>query len=111
MHTLLVVLGIMGFLAVARRAARTAFRLLHGGADELLTRELSRTRARRGDLTGLQEAEAHRELARRRRRLALGALVLWGGLLLLPPLTPWPAVLYALYSLLWFVPHGKGARS
>lgn len=107
MHTLLVLLGIAGFLAVATRAGWTAFRLLHGGADELLTRQLSRTRAQRGDLTGLQEAEAHRELARRRRRLALGALVLWGGLLLLPPLTPWPALLYALYALLWLVPPGR----
>lgn len=106
MHTLLVLLGIAGFLAVATRAVRTALRLLHGGADELLTRQLSKTRAQRGDLTGLQEAETHRQLAQRRRRLALGALVLWGGLLLLPPLTPWPALLYALYALLWLVPHG-----
>lgn len=111
MHTLLVILGILGFAAVAVRASRTVFRLLHGGVEAFMSREIANTRARRGDLTGYQDALEHQLVARRRRRLALITLLLWGGLLLLPPLTPWPVALYAAYSLLWLVPHGRVPRA
>ena len=111
MHTLLLILGILGFAAVITRAARTIFRLLHGGVDSLVAGEIARARARRGDVTGLGDALQDRTAARRRRRAALAAFVLWGGMLLLPPLTPWPLLLYAAYSLLWLLPHRPSVRA
>lgn len=107
MHSLLVILGIAGFLAVARHALDALLRLLHGDVEAALADGRASTRAERGDVTGLQEAEAERIAAAGRRRIALALLVLWTALLLLPPLTPWPGALYAAYSLLWLLPRRR----
>lgn len=105
MSTAVLLLAVAGFLAVALRAVRALFAALRGGVDAFLARDLADTRARRGDLTGLSDAEAARASARRYRVMALGFFFLWGGLLLVPPLTPWPQLLYGAYSLLWLLPH------
>jgi hypothetical protein len=109
MHTLLLILGIIGFTAVLTRGARTVFHLLHGGVESVVAGEVASARARRGDVTGLQDALDRKGAARRRRRAAVGGISLWGGMLLLPPLTPWPATLYAAYSVLWLLPHRRPA--
>jgi hypothetical protein len=81
--------------------------VLTRGADALIAREVATTRAQRGDLTGLEEANFVRGEARRRRYVALGFLSFWAGLLVVPTLTPWPSLLYAAYSLLWLLPHRR----
>lgn len=81
--------------------------LMRRGIDSLLTRELVELRARRGDLTGLADATDARSLARQRRLLAVATFCFWLLLLVIPALTPWPAVLYALYALLWVLPQGR----
>lgn len=107
MHSLLVILGIAGFLAVARHALDALLRLLHGDVAAALAGGRASARAQHGDLTGLQEAEAERRAAAGRRRIGLALLVLWTALLLLPPLTPWPGALYAAYALLWLLPRRR----
>ncbi len=109
MHSLLLVLGLIGFSAVLTRGARTVWHLLHGGVEVVVAGEAASARARRGDVTGLQDALDQKDAARRRRRTALGGIALWGGMLLLPPLTPWPTALYAAYSVLWLLPRRRPA--
>jgi len=111
MHTLLLLLAISGGAAVLARLGRNLFQLAHGGVDALFASNLVKTRAERGDITGLQDAHSVRAGAVRRRQLALAALAFWVGLLLLPPLTPWPALIYAAYSVLWLFPRARSPRA
>jgi hypothetical protein len=107
METAVLILAVAGFIAVAARMLRALLGVLTVGADALIAREVAATRAQRGDLTGLEEAKLARSAARRRRYVALGMLSMWAGLLVVPPLTPWPYFLYAAYSLLWLLPHRR----
>jgi hypothetical protein len=109
MRVVIYLLGIAGFAAVTLRAALALLNALSGGVESLLARDLTEIRARRGDLTGVQEANDLQGAARRHRLLALGAFSMWAGLLVVPALTPWPALLYAGYALLWLVPRRRGA--
>jgi hypothetical protein len=97
-------LAIAGVAAVLIRVLGAAFRALRGGVDAFIARDLADTRAQRGDLTGLADAAEARGRARRRRVAALSAAAFWAGLLIVPPLTPWPRLVYAVYALLWLVP-------
>jgi hypothetical protein len=109
MRLVIYLFGIAGFAAVTLRAAFALLNGLRGGVESLLARDLTEIRARRGDLTGVQEANELQGAARRHRLLALGAFSMWTGLLVVPPLTPWPGMLYAAYSVLWLVPRRRGA--
>jgi hypothetical protein len=104
MDTAVLILAVAGFAAVAARMLFALLRVLTRGADALMARDIAATRAQRGDLTGFEEANAARGVARRGRYAALGVLSIWAGLLLVPTLTPWPIRLYAVYSLLWLLP-------
>ncbi|MGH7554412.1 MAG: hypothetical protein ACREMQ_15515, partial [Longimicrobiales bacterium] len=95
MRFLITLLAIAGVLAVLYRAARTTLRLLRRSVDALVARETAELRAQRGDLTGMAGAADARAVARRQRLLALALLCFWMLLLIVPPLTPWPGVLYA----------------
>lgn len=97
-------LAAAGILAVVLRLLRALFAGLRGGVDALLAGDVASSRAQRGDLTGLDEARSAVTQAQRRRLVALGQASVWIGLLLVPALTPWPAPLYASYSLLWLLP-------
>lgn len=109
MDVALTLLAVVGFAAVTFRLVRSGFGALRWGVDAFAAGERARTRARRGDLTGMAEAEQQIVRAGRGRRRAAGAVALWAAFLVLPPLTPWPRDLYAVYgavaALLW------GARS
>jgi hypothetical protein len=100
-------LAVAGFAAAAVRAAVALFMALRSGVDSFLARGLAESRGQRGDLTGLADASVLRQTARRRRFVALGVFALWAALLIVPPLTPWPLLLYASYSLLWLVPRRR----
>jgi hypothetical protein len=107
MTTLVTLLAAVGAMAVVLRIVRALFAVLHGGVDAFLARDAADVRARRGDLTGLADAATARAQARRRKLNATGILFIWSGLLLVPLLTPWPALLYASYSLLWLLPRRR----
>jgi hypothetical protein len=107
MNLALMLLAVAGFAAAAVRAAVALFMAVRSGVDSFLARDLAESRGQRGDLTGLADATALRQTARRRRFVALGVFALWAALLIVPPLTPWPLLLYAGYSLLWLVPRRR----
>lgn len=104
MHFVIYVLAFFGVLAVLGRVLRALLKLVHRGVDTLVAGEVHNLRAQRGDLTGMADAGRQKSIARRGRLMAVAMLSFWVGLLVVPPLTPWPAALYAIYSLLWVVP-------
>jgi len=97
-------LAAVGFAGVAWRALRAGMRLLGSGAELLWANELARARARRGDLTGMDQADAEARDARRSRSHAALAVAFWLLLLTAPAATPWTRVLYAMLSLVWLMP-------
>ncbi|HEX7051998.1 MAG TPA: hypothetical protein VF188_17450 [Longimicrobiales bacterium] len=102
--------AILGIAAVAWRIVRAVFRAARQGVDAFLAGEVAKTRERRGDVTGMDDAEAHAARARRARWRALGAVVFWSAVLALPALLPTEAApIYAAYALLWLLP-GKAPR-
>jgi hypothetical protein len=105
--TALQLLAIAGFAAVALRALIALLASLRRGVDVFLARDLADTRRQRGDITGLTDAAEARAAASRRRFVALSFFFLWAGLLIIPPLTPWPTMLYASYCVLWLLPRRR----
>ena len=76
-------------------------RALGRTAEHVAAGHAADNRARRGDLTGLEEAGAWRTETRRRRRRAWLMGALWAVLLVVPLYTPWSMALYSAYALLW----------
>jgi hypothetical protein len=110
MNSAVFLLALAGFAAAALRAGIALLAVIESGAESFLARDLEDVRRRRGDLTGLTDAAEVRSAARRRRLVALGFFSMWAGLLLIPPLTSWPQLLYAAYSVLWLVPRRRATR-
>lgn len=108
MQPLVLLLALLGFGALARRLLRSMFVLLRRGAEAFLAREAAELRARRGDLTGLDEARGSLRAARRSRALAGLGAALWLALIGVPPLLGYAAEVYALCALLWLVPGTRG---
>jgi hypothetical protein len=104
MQFALFLLAVAGFLAVLRRLGWAAFHALRGGVDAFLLREVASSRAQRGDLTGLMEAENTRRSRRISRWRSAGAVLLWLSALAVPLLTRVPLPIYAVFSLLWLWP-------
>lgn len=105
MHLFLLILAAPGFAAVCRRLLRSVFRAARQGAYVLYAREIAATRARRGDLTGMEEAREWVGHARRERLQALGAVGLWFALLSWPLMVlRWSLPVYAVYSVAWLIP-------
>jgi hypothetical protein len=101
----LLILAAVGFAAVVRRLLWSIFRAARHGAYVLYAREIAATRARRGDLTGLEEAREWAVRARRERLRALGEASLWLALLIIPlsfMSRPLPA--FWIYSAIWLIP-------
>ena len=105
----LVVLAIFGFLAVFRRSAGAFLHVLGRGVESFTATQETSIRERRGDLTGLREAEVRRQEARRARRGATARLAFWCALLIAPLLTPWTTPLYATLAMLWLLPSHRTA--
>jgi len=104
LNLIVLFLAISGVIAVLIRVGGALFVLLRRGAEGIIARELAATRMQRGDITGLADATTAHSEAKRRRFVATGLLFTWAGLLFVPPLTPWPSLIYATYSVLWLLP-------
>jgi hypothetical protein len=109
MNVVIVILGVLGFLSVARRVLVALLLAIGTGFENFLAKEATEVRARRGDLTGMQELESQRRAARRSRMAATARLAGWSALLIAPALTPWTAALYACYSPLWLISAARRA--
>lgn len=106
MSLLVVVLAVIGFVAVALRVVLAILGLLRRGVDRYLADSVADVRARRGDLTGMDEARVEEQGARRALFSAFAILSFWALLLIAPALTPWPRTIYAAYSVFWLLPSG-----
>ncbi|MGH7482732.1 MAG: hypothetical protein ACRELV_11305 [Longimicrobiales bacterium] len=113
MRAAVLILACFGVIAIIRHLVRAAFGVARRGVDAFMARETAEIRARRGDLTGLAEADERAGLARRGRLRAGLVLSAWVAVLLAPLATPWTAELYALCAALWLRPRrqGEAARS
>src|SRR5690606_31540151 len=60
MEAALIILAVLGFVAALVRFIRAAFGALRHGVDAYLAGEAVEARARRGDLTGMAEAQTWR---------------------------------------------------
>lgn len=112
MESSLLLLAFLGFAAVVVRCVRTALDAVRQGVDAFLARDVAETRARRGDITGWEEAEGWAIRARRARHRAVAGTIFWLVLLVAPPLLlRSPVPLYAGYSVFWLLRgHGNGGR-
>jgi hypothetical protein len=104
-NTILTILAVAGIGAAAWHVVRAAFRFLWQEASSLWADELSRTHARRGDVTALEESKRRGAVVARLRRRALAEGIGWLVLLVTPPLTPWARQIYAAYALFWTLPY------
>jgi hypothetical protein len=109
MELAVLILAVLGFVAVLLRSLKAAVAAASQGANALYAREMQATRARRGDVTGMEEARGWVVCACKGRRQAIVALAFWITLLALPlVLSRSPAPVYAAYSALWL---RRGART
>ncbi|MGH7474997.1 MAG: hypothetical protein ACRELD_01790 [Longimicrobiales bacterium] len=111
MNGAILILAVFGVLALLRHILRAVFVLARRGVDAFLAGEAADVRARRGDLTGLEDAERNAQRARRARVRASIGLAVWSALLVAPPFTEWTAEIYAACAMLWlFGPAGTSLR-
>lgn len=101
MEPLVAILAVLGFAALARNALVAWARAVKLGVEAFATRQIARTRADHGDVTGMQEARSEASAARRLRTRAVVRGALWGTALVAPLATRWTAGLYAVAALLW----------
>lgn len=100
----LVIPAVLGAMALLVRLGAAALRLAFAAAQATAMEGMAEISARRGDLTLLAERrEQARSVARSRRAELLRAL-LWGALLVLPPLLGWAVPIYSAAALLWLMP-------
>lgn len=110
MNILLTILALVGIGAAAWHVLRAAFRFLWQEASGLWADELTRTHARRGDVTALEASKRQVATVAARRRRALAEAIGWLALLVAPTLTPWTRLLYAGYSAFWVLPYLRRRR-
>ncbi len=103
MRAVVEVLAILGFVAVLWRLGRAGARALGRTAERVAAGHAVGTRAQRGDLTGMAEADAWHRRAGRQRWWALLACAGWLALLIVPAYTPWTRLVYAACAVLWLV--------
>ncbi|HKJ93521.1 MAG TPA: hypothetical protein VJ957_10145 [Longimicrobiales bacterium] len=103
-------LAVVGVVAVIWRLLRSLLRLARRVSDAVWASEIARARARRGDLTGMRDAQAEADAARRARDRAAVVALLWAFLLVAPAALPWTRVLYAVLALTWVMPKRRGVQ-
>lgn len=103
----LYIFAVIGFAAVLWRLALASVRAARRGVDAFIANEMSKTRAERGDLTGMDEANEWARQAGRDRWRWGGEAVLWLACLIVPPMVlDSPAPVYAVYTLIWLLRPG-----
>ena len=111
MTILLILLTIVGVLAVLLRLGVAVYGSGKHTIEWFVARQICQQRARRGDLSGLAEAEKIRnEAGRQQRRWALHAAV-WVILLGFPMLVPAGMIAYPIYAFLWLLPRHRISQS
>ena len=104
MSLLLVLLAIPGIAAVVLRWSMAVFVTARYSIERFVARQISDTRAARGDISGMTEAETFRRNSRAKQVRGVLEVLLWTGALVAPLILPGTFLIYALYGLLWFLP-------
>jgi hypothetical protein len=110
MELVILILAASGFLALLGRVVMALLRLLRGSAESFLASDVAEVRARRGDLTGLQEAKQWRGVMRRDRLRSAFRLGFWLLLLAGAPAAGFAREVYTACSVLWLLPGSLGRR-
>ena len=100
----LLILAVLGFLALAGRLGRALLRLALNAAESTHATGLAEVSERRGDITAMMETRNAALALRRKRRLALLAVVACVLLIAVPPFAGVAREVYAACALLWFAP-------
>jgi hypothetical protein len=101
---LLFLLAAAGLLALVGRLLASFLRAGLAAAEKTHNDAQVEASLRRGDLTALAERREAAASLRRSRARAGALALLWGALLVVPPLVGWGREVYALASLLWLLP-------
>jgi hypothetical protein len=100
----LVLIAIPGIAAVLLRWSTAVFLTARHSIELFVARQISDTRAARGDISGMSEAETYRENSRAQQLRGVIQVLFWSAALLLPLIMPGTFLIYALYGLLWLAP-------
>lgn len=104
MTAFLYIFATLGFIAVLWHLFRATVRAARQGVNAFVASEVAKTRANRGDLTGMEEANAQSRVAGRARWRSAAQAGLWLTALALPPvLLESPAPVYAVYVVFWLL--------
>ena len=104
MTSLLILIALPGIAAVVLRWSRALFVTARHSLERFIAGQIADTRAQRGDISGMSEAESIRSKARAEALRSLLLVLFWSALLLGPLLLPGTLLIYALYAVLWFLP-------
>src|SRR5512141_951272 len=104
MTFLLAVIALPGIAAVLLRWSRAVFVTARHTIERFIAGQIADTRAQRGDISGMSEAESIRQQSRSAAVRSLVEVLGWSAALVLPVFLPGTILIYMLYGLLWFAP-------
>ena len=107
MTLLFAVIAIPGIAAVLLRWSSAALVVARYSLERFVAGQIADSRAQRGDISGMSEADNIRRKSRAAQRRALGLLLLWSAALVVPIVLPGTFIIYILYGLLWLLPRPK----
>lgn len=110
MDFLLPLLAALGVVAILARLLRAGFAAVLAVAERTAASGLADASRRRGDLTGFAERQQAAHASRRAARLNLALVLLWLGLLVVPPTFGVALPVYAAAAALWLLPK-RGVRA
>ena len=103
----LVLIALPGIAAVLLRWSRALFVTARHSIERFVAAQIANTRAQRGDISGMAEAEKIRHNSQQEAVRSLLNVLLWSALLIGPLFIPGTFLIYALCGLLWLVPRTK----
>ena len=104
MTFLLALIALPGIAAVLLRWSRALLVTARYAIERFVAGQIADSRAQRGDISGMAEAEKIRRQSRDEAMRSLLAVVLWSALLIVPLFLPGTLIIYALLGLLWLEP-------
>ncbi|HEX6558115.1 MAG TPA: hypothetical protein VF021_01595 [Longimicrobiales bacterium] len=104
MTLLLVLIALPGIAAVVLRWSNAMWATARHSLEWFVASQIADTRAQRGDISGMSEADMIRRKSRDAQSRDLLRLLFWSALLIVPLLLPGSFIIYALYGLFWLVP-------
>jgi hypothetical protein len=104
-------LAVPGFAALALHWMHAMFNTARYLVEWYVAGQIARTRAQRGDISGMGEAQAIRQKSRNQRLSAFARLIVWslGIVIGFMSLASIGLIFFALCNVLWFLPRTREA--